>query len=249
MLPVDNNKYGTGWPINGEIDIMEARGNAPSYPNGGNNVIRSTLNYGPLKTLVKSIFGWQEFKRTSLANGFHTYTMEWTHDFMRFYIDSRLHSMLLLDTKKKDFFSKGGFPATFQNGTDAQVVIENPWGADKKDGDGNKLTKTPTNAPFDQEFYLIINLAVGGTSGWFPDEVAEKPWYDKAESAMVDFAAAHEKWVPTWGKKESGERDFIMWVFFFFLFLLFVWEDMFADVLCFFSKSVKMEQSTRDGTC
>jgi hypothetical protein len=31
-------------------------------------------------------------------------------------------------------------------------------------------------------FYLIINLSVGGTSGWFPDEVGEKPWYDGSTS-------------------------------------------------------------------
>ena len=32
----------------------------------------------------------------------------------------------------------------------------------------------PNNAPFDQNFYLILNVAVGGTNGYFPDgEVAQ----------------------------------------------------------------------------
>jgi hypothetical protein len=34
-------------------------------------------------------------------------------------------------------------------------------------------------------FYLIINLAVGGTSGWFPDKVGNKPWFDSSLSAFL----------------------------------------------------------------
>jgi len=30
-------------------------------------------------------------------------------------------------------------------------------------------------APFDQEFYIIMNLAVGGTGGYFPDSGVNKP--------------------------------------------------------------------------
>ncbi len=45
------------------------------------------------------------------------------------------------------FFTKGGWGPHWNN----------PW----QDG--------PKNAPFDQEFYLIINLAVGGTNGYFPE--------------------------------------------------------------------------------
>lgn len=45
MLPRDN-VYGD-WPRSGEIDIMESRGNHPGYPQGGNNIISSTLHFGP----------------------------------------------------------------------------------------------------------------------------------------------------------------------------------------------------------
>ena len=38
------------------------------------------------------------------------------------------------------------------------------------------------------EFYLILNLAVGGTNGWFPDEDG-KPWLDGSESEDLSFAA------------------------------------------------------------
>jgi hypothetical protein len=32
------------------------------------------------------------------------------------------------------------------------------------------------------EFYLILNVAVGGTSGWFPDWAGDKPWLDGSQS-------------------------------------------------------------------
>jgi hypothetical protein len=37
------------------------------------------------------------------------------------------------------------------------------------------------------EFYLVIDLAVGGTSGWFPDSVGGKMWYDGSASAFLPF--------------------------------------------------------------
>jgi hypothetical protein len=54
-------------------------------------------------------------------------------------------------------------------------------------------------------FYLIINLAVGGTNGWFPDNAGNKPWLDNSNTAMRDFATAQDQWYPTWGSDgESG---------------------------------------------
>lgn len=46
MLP-KYNEYGN-WPSSGEIDIMESRGNGPSYGGeGGNDAFGSTLHWGP----------------------------------------------------------------------------------------------------------------------------------------------------------------------------------------------------------
>jgi hypothetical protein len=51
-------------------------------------------------------------------------------------------------------------------------VTENPWEAGEP------------SAPFDQEFYLILNVAVGGTNGYFPDDQCDKPWSNSASSAI-----------------------------------------------------------------
>ncbi|KIY71336.1 glycoside hydrolase family 16 protein [Cylindrobasidium torrendii FP15055 ss-10] len=191
MLPNSDDPYGK-WPIGGEIDIMEARGNGPEYGAQGVNYVRSSLNYGPLESLVTKIYGWWQVKRSSYADDFHTYTMEWSKDWMRFYIDTRLHAMLDLTIKKESdsFWERGDFPATAQNGS-TEVVVKTPYGY------GTYM------APFDQEFYLILNVAVGGTSGWFPDDIGNKPWYDGSDRAMTDFAKAQDTWSATWPSSED----------------------------------------------
>lgn len=50
----------------------------------------------------------------------------------------------------------------FSHRTENSSLLENPWTKA-----GNK------NAPFDQKFYLILNVAVGAGNGWFL--YAEKP--------------------------------------------------------------------------
>ena len=120
---------------------MEARGNDASYPGQGRNFVRSSVNWGPLPTLVARIFGWQSQKQSTFADGFHTYTLEWDSKFMRFSVDSRLHAMLRVDInrhgKGKGFFHRGGFPPTAQNGS-TEVVVQDPW------------TQYGVTAPFDR---------------------------------------------------------------------------------------------------
>jgi len=143
------------------------------------------VQYGPLASLVEKLYGWYALKRTSFDKGFHTYGMEWDDKWMRFYVDTRIHTTLEITTKtsKQSFWNRAGFPTTAQNGS-AEVPITNPY--------------TDNNSPFDQPFYLIIDLAVGGTSGWFPDKVGNKPWFDGSLNAMYEFYQAQSTWHATW---------------------------------------------------
>ncbi|GBE85656.1 glycoside hydrolase family 16 protein [Sparassis crispa] len=185
MLPVKNT-YGP-WPASGEIDIMEARGNGISYPAQGVNYVRGSLNWGPTSWLnsVYKTYGWWTNRRSTFADNFHTYTVEWSPKFVRIYVDTRLDYMLDLSLNEP-FFKRGDYPETILNGSQ-YIVTPNPW----EDG-------TPNVAPFDQPFYLILNVAVGGTNGWFPDNVGNKPWLDGSLTAMRDFAAAQNTWSQTW---------------------------------------------------
>jgi hypothetical protein len=63
---------------------MESRGNDPTYPAQGRNIVRSSLNWGPhrLFNAVYKTYGWWVTRRASYDQAFHTYTLEWTEDFL-----------------------------------------------------------------------------------------------------------------------------------------------------------------------
>lgn len=82
FMPRDNH-YGS-WPLSGEIDLVESRGNRHLVENGVNigvEQIGSTLHFGPFWPL--NGYATAHFSRNSAAgNGFnlhlHKYQMEWT---------------------------------------------------------------------------------------------------------------------------------------------------------------------------
>ncbi|KAF9493658.1 concanavalin A-like lectin/glucanase [Pleurotus eryngii] len=223
--------YGDG-PLSGRIDLLSSRGNTPTQkekvPLGFTSATsQSGLFFGPFKAtrdsagqtftgsnltpsflapLSARIFGYVTNKREPLDASFHTYGMEWTPQWVRFYLDGKVRRVLEVQIenggklggvggpKGKSIFDRGDFPKTARNGS-AEVVVQNPW-------DG-----AAASAPFDQPFHLVIDLSAGGTSGWFPDNLGGKPWYDGSETAMRDFFNAKDQWYQTWPLNED-ERSF-----------------------------------------
>lgn len=62
-------------------------------------------------------------------------------------------------------------------------------------------------APFDEEFFLVVSLGVGGISK-FPDSAKNyggKPWKNTEPGrAAIDFWQGKSQWLPTYmGKKSS----------------------------------------------
>jgi hypothetical protein len=95
------------------------------------------------------------------------------------------------------FWTYGRFPQADSNGT----RLENPW----------KHTGSNTS-PFDDEFYLILDVAVGGTDGWFEDGRSGKPWIDHNPVARRDFWQSRDQWYPTWAEKGWMEvKSVKMW--------------------------------------
>ncbi|KAH7037099.1 concanavalin A-like lectin/glucanase domain-containing protein [Microdochium trichocladiopsis] len=182
MMPVDDT-YGP-WPASGEIDIVEARGNNYTYEQGGNNIASSALHWGP--DVANDAWWRTNVKRpalhTTYSAGFNTFGLEWSEKYLFTYVNSRL--LQVLYTNFDDYlFDRGGFPNANSNGT----FLQNPW------------AKSPNkNAPFDQRFFLILNVAVGGTNGWFQDSKSGKPWLDGSPNAKKDFWNARDTWLPTW---------------------------------------------------
>ncbi|KAF7317248.1 Glucan 1,3-beta-glucosidase [Mycena chlorophos] len=185
MLPV-NNTYGP-WPASGEIDIVESRGNGLTYTARGANYVQGSLNWGPIPTLnsVSKTYSWWTERRKTFSSDFHTYTMEWTDSWIRLSVDTRLHTLLDLRFDER-FFARGDYPPTAPDSTGHVISVTNPW------INGSNAT------PFDQDFYLIMNVAVGGTNGWFPDDQGNKPWQNNAGHPMSDFINGKAQWMPTW---------------------------------------------------
>lgn len=147
LLP-KHSEYGL-WPASGEIDIMESRGNECD---GWNSKFGSTLHWGPNWDQDMYEPTTAEYVHSEpLSDEMHTYGLIWTEQGIKTYIDDETNVVLDVDMSSESFWSKGGW--TNQN---------NPWEGE-----------TP-NAPFNRDFYLIFNVAVGGVNGYFPDDMCNK---------------------------------------------------------------------------
>jgi beta-glucanase (GH16 family) len=156
MMPQDS-VYGQ-WPRSGEIDIVESRGNGYDYTPGGRDLYYGSLHWGPSS---ESDAYWRTtsakaLKRRDFSMDFHTFGLEWDENYIYFYLNNRLTQILFVGfSAKEDLWTKGDFATMSENST----LFTNPWAGS---------ASTTGHAPFDQDFYLILNVAVGSKIGWFP---------------------------------------------------------------------------------
>nr|KAG5688615.1 hypothetical protein BaRGS_033431 [Batillaria attramentaria] len=192
MLP-RLDAYGI-WPASGEIDIMESRGNMdyhdPQGQSQGVNSIGSTMHFGPdyFHNAWPKAHAEKKLSSGTFADDFHKFGVEWDETAVKFTVDGE--EILKVDPGPEGFWKFSEF--------DQVDGLENPW------AQGSHM------APFDQEYYLILNVAVGGV-GFFPDENQNrpnpKPWTDNSEHAMDTFWAARNQWYPTWHPDQNNGED------------------------------------------
>jgi beta-glucanase (GH16 family) len=169
LMPQDE-KYGT-WAASGEIDVMESKGHEPRKVHG-------TLHFG--SRWPKNIWVAREcpLPEGSTIADFHVYALEWEPGEFRWYVDGRQYSSQTFwwscskteevrkndDQGKSHVFSLSGVhPAGEAN--------LNPW-----------------PAPYDQPFYIIMNVAVGGRFPGNPDASTVFP-----QEMVVDYVRVYEK--------------------------------------------------------
>lgn len=145
MLPEDN-VYG-GWPLSGEIDIMEASQDA-TYVSGA-------IHFG--NEWPGRVFS-SNGTNGNYGNSYHVYAVEWEPDRIRWYLDGEL------------------FMAEFQNNWFSGAASSDP------------------NAPFDQDFHLLLNMAIGGNFVPNPDQNSPFP-----RTMSVDYVRVYEQQQAPWG--------------------------------------------------
>ncbi len=138
MMPSDDI-YGT-WAAGGEVDIMEV-------VNAGTDrqTVFLAAHHGfssPLNQVIS------EPADVNDASDWHTYALEWSGDYLRWFVDG-VH----LQTVDKDAYYSYYYKSEFE---------------------GYALAADPA-APFNQDFHLIVNLAVGGIGPGVPLDPSAVP--------------------------------------------------------------------------
>ena len=184
MMPTDS-EYG-GWPRSGEIDIMEAvnlKADAPDQEEPENR-IHGTLHYGSGADEAGHKYTGKSYKKadgSNPADDFHTYAIEWQEGEIRWYMDGYLYA-----TQRKS-------EVRYNSQGEAVGLAHRGWYTQYYDQATGELTTYWDNSPFDQHFYLILNLAVGGN---WPANVNETgidaEAFANGQSLQVDYVRVYE---------------------------------------------------------
>ncbi|MDR0426783.1 MAG: glycoside hydrolase family 16 protein [Clostridiales bacterium] len=120
------------WPRSGEIDIMEAKGRLEKQTS-------SAIHYG-MPLAYKTYTKYLPMNGDKTIASWRTYGLEWRPGELKFLIDGELSVRYAVNEgeNKQDWFSFD----------------------DRGNGTGG--ARLESGAPFDQEFFVILNFAVGG---------------------------------------------------------------------------------------
>lgn len=181
MMPTDE-EYGT-WPRSGEIDILEAVNLKTVAEDGTVEAnIHGTLHYGrewPNNSSSGKAYTFPEGMNP--ADDFHTYAIEWQEGEIRWYVDGYLYA-----TQRRS--------EVRYNSKDEPVGLKHKgWFAEYFEQGSGELTTHWDTAPFDKDFYLILNNAVGGD---WPENVnnlgVDAAAFAEGQSFEIDYVRVYE---------------------------------------------------------
>ena len=148
MMPTDS-VYG-GWPNSGEIDIMEAVNLGTLRQDGSTQTqVYGTLHYGP-NVANHKYSGKEHTPSVNPADDFNTYAIEWQEGEIRWYMNDYLYA-----TQRKSEMS-------FDGSGNVIGLEHQGWFAELYNAVSGELENNYSTAPFDQDFFMILNVAVGG---------------------------------------------------------------------------------------
>lgn len=181
MLPTDE-EYG-GWPKSGEIDIVEAvnlkvaddEGNVESYVHG-------TLHYG--REWPDNDSSGKAYLLPDGANPadeFHTYAIEWQEGEIRWYLDDYLYA-----TQRQS-------EVRYNSKDEAVGLAHKGWYAEYFNAGTGELETHWDTAPFDQDFHMLLNFAVGGN---WPENVnatgIDATAFENGQQFEVDYVRVYQ---------------------------------------------------------
>ncbi|WP_232824774.1 glycoside hydrolase family 16 protein [Algibacillus agarilyticus] len=181
MLPTDN-VYG-GWPHSGEIDILESVNlKVPNADGTLESKIYGTLHYG--KSWPDNAHSGQSYafpQDQNPADDFHTYAVEWQEGEIRWYVDGYLYATQMQSDVR--YNSKG----------QATGLKHRGWFTEYYDQGTGELETHWDSSPFDQNFHILLNLAVGGS---WPSNVndggIDASAFTAGQSFLIDYVRVYE---------------------------------------------------------
>ncbi len=150
--------YG-GWPASGEIDLMEIVGEKPRE-------VLNSIHFGSPGTDARAMITHvHPLPGGGTVADWHVYVCEWEPGEIRFYVDD-------VHTSTRDHW----------------------WSSGKVDAKGKGIVAGRANdlhpwpAPFNEPFYLLMNVAVGGNFPGVPNPETHFP-----ADLVVDYVRVYEK--------------------------------------------------------
>lgn len=183
MMPTDS-VYGE-WPKSGEIDIVEAA-NLNTTAVWGENVdfVFGTLHYGTdFPGNLSS--GNNVVPAADPSESFNVYSIEWQEGEIRWYINDYLYAT---QRQSDVLLTPDGVPFGLRH---------KGWAYTQFDPLTGEFGWVYNEAPYDQDFFLILNLAVGGAlpagfSGLTPDTAVDPEVFANGAAYQIDWVRVYE---------------------------------------------------------
>lgn len=157
----DDNLNSFIWPFCGEIDILENAGSKPTIISGA--------VHGPGYSGGEPILKEYDLENDRVDTGFHVYGVEWGLDYINFYVDDVLYNQITPDD-----LPNGPFPEFYEE------IFTDPVELEEYRARWNQWV-------YDQPFYMLLNVAVGGLFDGPPNAETVFP-----QTMLVDYVRVYK---------------------------------------------------------